>query len=85
MIDFIRENQGAILSLLVMAIFWLVMNMRSVKGNVNAIDKARGDSGIEPMTDEEKRLISKVLRSSVLTDSIGPLIGGLVALVVIYL
>jgi len=85
MADFIRENRGAILSLLVMAVFWLVMNMRSVKSNIKAIDKARGDSGMNLMTDEEKRLTARVLRSSVLTDFIGPLIGGLVALIVVYL
>jgi len=85
MADFIIENRGALAGLIVMAVFWLVMNIHSVKGNIRAIDKARGDSGMNPMTDEEKRLIAKVLRSSVFTDFIGPLIGGLVALIVVYL
>jgi len=85
MADFIRENLSAIAGLIVMAVFWLAMNMHSVKGNIKAIDKARGDSGMNPMTDEEKRLTAKVLRSSVLTDSIGPLVAGLVALIVVYL
>ena len=84
MIYFFSENVGAILSLLVMATFWFLFNFRSVKGNIQIIDKMRIAKGMIPLNNDEVTIMSKVLRSSVINDSIGPLIGGIVALIVVY-
>ena len=85
MIQFFQYNTGAVLSLLVMSIFWIVFNFRSVRGNIKAIDKARVDNGMIPMSDEEIKISVKVLRTSDATDSIGPLVAGIVALVVTHI
>jgi len=85
MFQFLQENRGAIISLLVMAVYWFILNFRSVKGNVKAIDKMRVEKGMAPMTDDENRIVIKVLHSSVIGDTIGPFIGGIVALIVVNL
>ena len=85
MLQFLQENTGAFTGLFVMAAYWFVLNLRSVKSNVNIIDKMRVDNDMEPMADGEKRIVTKVLRTSVVNDSIGPFIGGIAAIVVTYL
>jgi len=42
------------------------------------------DKGIESMTENEKQIIRNVMRSSIINDSIGAFIGGIVALIVGY-
>ena len=85
MLRFLQENLGAIVGLLVMAVYWFILNFRSVRGNIKAIDKMRIEKGMNPMTDEENKIVIKVLRSSVIGDAIGPFIGGIVALIVVNL
>jgi len=84
MFTFFQENRGAFASLLVMAVWWFIVNFRSVKGNIRAIDQMREEKGMAPMTKAESKIVAKVLRSSVIGDAIGPLIGGIVALIVTY-
>jgi len=85
MIRFLHENFAAFASLLAMAVIWLGMNFHSVNGNIKNIDKKRTDRGMAPMAEDEKHIIKSELRSSVITDSIGALIGGIVALVATYI
>jgi len=84
MVQFLQENIAAFTSMLVMAVFWFVLSFRSVKDNINSIDKKMADKGMESMTENEKQIIRNVMRSSIINDSIGAFIGGIVALIVGY-
>jgi len=84
MIQFLQENVAAFTSMLVMAVFWFVLSFRSVKDNINSIDKKMADKGMESMTEDEKQIIRSIMRSSIINDSIGAFIGGIVALIVGY-
>ena len=85
MLQFLQENRGAMVSMIFMAAYWFVLNFRAVRGNVKSINEMRVEKGMTPMTDDENRIIMKVLRRSVIGDGIGPFIGGIVALVVTHL
>jgi len=84
MLQFIRENINAIVSVSIMAIYWVMFNYRSVAANVNNIDKKRIEKGMTPMSEEEKKVITKTLRSSIVQDSMIAFISGIVALAVVY-
>ena len=84
MLQFLQDNRSAIASLLVIAIYWFILNFRSAKGNIETIDKKRIEKGMTPMTNDERQIVTKVLRSSIINDSIGAFIGGIVTIVVVY-
>ena len=84
MLQFICENINAIVSVSIMAIYWFMYNYRSVAANVSNIDKKRIEKGMTPMSEEEKKVIAKTLRASVIQDSVGAFIAGIVALAVVY-
>ena len=85
MIHFIQENISAFASMLAMAVIWFALNFHSVNSNIKNIVKKRNEKGMAPMAEDEKQIIKRELRSSVITDSIGALFGGIVALVAGYL
>ena len=84
MVSFFQENIGALVGMIVMAVYWFALNFHSVSGNIKRIDKKRIDKGMAPMVDDEKQILKSELRSSVINDSLGALIGGIVALVVTF-
>jgi len=84
MTQFFQENIAALASMFVMAAFWFVLNLCSVKGNIKTIEKKMSDKGLESMTDDEKQIIKDVLRSSVINDAAGAFIGGIVAIIAGY-
>ena len=84
MIEFFQENVEAFASMMVMAVYWFVLNFRSVNSNIKSIDKKRADKGMTPMTEEEREILRGELRSSVINDSLVALVSGIVAMVVTY-
>jgi len=85
MLEFLRENAAGFAGMSVGAVFWLILNWRSVRGNIKNIDKKRAEQGMSEMTDDESKIITGVMRSSVINDAIGAFTGGVVAIVVGYL
>ena len=85
MSSFLQENIPAVVGLLVMAGYWFILNYRSVKGNIDTIDKKRAEKGLPPMTNDERQIVGGVLRTSVIHDSLSALVGGIVSIIVVYL
>jgi len=82
MLQVLRANLDVLIHMAIMALFWLVLNLRAIKGNIDAINLARQGKDLPQMSLEERQIVTKILRSSVLSDSASAFIAGIVALIV---
>jgi len=82
---FFQENISAFAGVIVMAAYWFALNFQSVNSNIKRISKQRVDKGMAPITEDEKQILKSALHSSAINDSVGALIGGVVALIVTFL
>jgi len=85
MLQFIRENIGDFAGMVTLALFWLIFNLRSIKNSVDSIDKQFSDKNFKSLTDEEKEIMRKALRSSAIQDAANAFISGIVAMIVGYI
>ena len=82
MIQFLQENLGEIFVIIFMAVWWMGNGFFTIKGDVNSLDQKRIASGMEAMTDDEKQLVTQMLRMSVKNNFVSVVIAGIVALIV---
>ena len=80
MLDFFIEN--VIISITVFSALALscANNLRSVKGDIETINKKRVEEGLPPMSDSERRITESVMRSSVKKDSLWAFVGGVITI-----
>ena len=82
--NFFRESLPIFVSILIMAVWGFVDSFRSIKSDIKEMNELRKQKNISEMSGDEKQIIQKVLRSSVIKTSIGALAAGVSATVVGY-
>ena len=64
MIDFLLENLGSIVGMVVMVCMLILIHFLSTKSDVSAMDKKRIAKGMATMTEDEKQLANQAIRKS---------------------
>jgi len=82
MAEFFQENVAGLFSMSVLAVWGFVQSILSIKSDIKSMDKMRQEKGIASMSDEEKSITRKVLRSSIITAAIGAFVAGLSSMIV---
>ena len=84
MVEFLQENIGSIVGMVVMVCILVLIHFLSSKSDVNALDKKRVAKGMKAMTEDEKQLANHAIRKTILSVSTTVLIAYFVSLAVGY-
>ena len=84
MVEFLQENLGSMVGMVVMVCMLILIHLLSSKSDVDALDKKRIAKGMATMTEDEKQLANHAIRKTILSVSTTVLIAYFVSLAVGY-
>ena len=82
-LQFLQENISSLVYAIIMAIWWMLMGLLSIKNDVETLDKKRISKGMTAMTIEEKQLVKQSFRSSIISNFWQVLIAGFVSILIV--